>query len=200
MRMRDLEPLMRYATKGMKRSSRLPSGPALLLDMRLWDLVPGVGGPSFSLAPEGTRQGVLNEDTGARRGLLVVQVTPATVFAPGYDPSQAADLLEDVAEQPEAQTLASLLDPEDLDNALARLRGSLPDSLTLTVLFLESFVEPLGHSKRYRCPGCGKPVALDSADRIRAHTAKDGATCSVTHTYMPSEERQALLITHQDRP
>jgi hypothetical protein len=81
-----------------------------------------------------------------------------------------------------------------LDRALEEFRQSLPETLMINVVLLQSVVEPLSKPEKYPCPACPNDVSLDAVGRIRAHEAADGTRCPATRTYMPSKERKTNLL------
>jgi hypothetical protein len=194
MRLSELKSRELYATKASSRTAvRRSTGPALLLDTRLWELTPGPAGASFSLAPTDapSRSGVQDSNTGARRGMLAVQASPAAVFTKGFDEQAAADELKALGQQKGLDKLARLVRRDAIDRVLGELRAGLPETLILNVVSLQALVDPWQDAKKYRCPGCGAEVGLDAADRVRTHEDDEGERCAVSLTYMSAEEREA---------
>lgn len=198
MRLSDLHPRELYATKAQRQEmARRSTGPALLLDTRLWDLVPGSGGTTFTLAPpDAPRSEMLDRGTGARRGLLVIQASPAAVFTKGFDEQDVAKELSAIGRKKGGGKLARLLRRDAIEHVLDELRNSLPPTLIINVVLLDSLVHYWQAATKYRCPEptCGAEVDLDAADRVRPHENGQGERCSASAVYMTVKAQKANLI------
>jgi hypothetical protein len=203
MRLSDLAPRELYATKAQRQSAALRStGPALLLDTRLWDLTPGPGGSTFMLAPpDSPRSGMLNRDTGARRGMLVVQAAPAAVYSKGFEEKAVAKELAAIGQRPDIEKLTRLVRRDAIERVLGELCGDLPSTLIVNVVLLDSIVSFWEFAPKYRCPGasCDAEVSLDGAIRVPPHNNSQGERCSASSLYMTSKEQTANRITKMTR-
>ncbi|MEU9405559.1 hypothetical protein AB0E08_07630 [Streptomyces sp. NPDC048281] len=200
MRLSKLKLRELYATKAASRSAtRRSTGPALLLDTRLWELTPGPEGPAFFLAPADapSRSGVQDSSTGGRRGMLVIQVSSTAAYAKDFDEQAAADELAAVGRTKGIEELNGLVERDDIERALGELRERLPAALVLNVTPLQALVDPWQAAKKYRCPGsgCTSEVGLDSADRVRPHENDGGGRCEASMAHMSAKAREDSLIT-----
>jgi hypothetical protein len=198
MRLSDLNPRELYATKAQRQEiARRSTGPALLLDTRLWDLTPGPGGSTFMLAPpDAPRSEMLNRDTGARRGMLVVQASPVAAFTKGFDEQAVAEELAAIGQQKVIEKLSLLVRRDAIERVLGELREALPPTLIINVVLLDSLVHHWEAATKYRCPEptCDAEVGLDAADRVRPHENGRGARCSASTLYMTAKAQKANLI------
>jgi hypothetical protein len=199
MRLSELKPRELYATKAPSRTAvRRSTGPALLLDTRLWELTPGPEGPSFFLAPADapSRSGVQDNSTGARRGMLVIQASPAVAYTKGFDEQAVAEELTVIGQRKDLDKLTRLVRRDAIDRALGELRAGLPKTLILNVTPLQALVDPWQAAKKYHCPGsgCSAQVGLDAADRIRPHENDAGERCVASDEHMSAQARKASLI------
>jgi hypothetical protein len=200
MRLSELKPRELYATKAASRTAaRRSTGPALLLDTRLWELTPGSEGASFSLAPAdaSSRSGVQDSSTGARRGMLVIQASPASAYTKGFDEQAVADELAAIGQQKDIEKLTRLVRRDAIDRVLGDLRENLSPTLILNVTPLQALVDPWQAAKKYRCPEaatCSAEVSLDAADRVRPHENDQGERCAASLTHMSAKAREASLI------
>ncbi|QDN94983.1 hypothetical protein FNV58_01225 (plasmid) [Streptomyces sp. RLB1-9] len=199
MRLSELKPRELYATKAASRTAaRRSTGPALLLDTRLWELNPGPAGTSFFLAPADaqSRSGVQDSSTGARRGMLVIQASPAAAFTKGFDEQAVAEELAVIGQQKDIEKLARLVRRDAIDRVLGDLRENLPASLILNVTPLQALVDPWQAAKKYRCTeaACSAEVSLDAADRVRPHENDQGDRCAASLTHMSAKVRETNLI------
>lgn len=199
MRLSELKLRELYATKAASRAAiRRSTGPALLLDTRLWELTPGPEGPSFFLAPAdaSSRSGVQDNSTGARRGMLVIQASPAAAYTKGFDEQAVADELGALGQQKDLGKLTRLVRRDAIDRVVGELRAGLPQALILNVIPLQAIVDPWQAAKKYRCPGsgCSAEVGLDAADRVRPHENDAGERCTASDVHMPAQARKASLI------
>jgi hypothetical protein len=180
MRLSKLKPRELYATKAVSRSiTRRSTGPALLLDTRLWERTPGPDGPSFSLAPQDapSRSGAQDGTSGARRGVLVIQATPAAVYDKDFDEEGLARQLAEIGHRAGIEKLTTLEEQDAVDRVLGKLRRSLPETLIVNVAPLQALVDPWGQGKQRQCRICGQPAGIDGAGRLRPHPDKEGNRC-----------------------
>jgi len=192
MRRTALQPLGVYAVKTAHRAAT----PALLVDDRLWDLTPTADGPAFTLAPEdAVWGGKLNSSTGARRGVLVIQVTPAVAYAASFKADAVVARMGTLAKKRDVRKLSGLRRPDALQQTIAAVVPALPEQLMMNVVNPLSIVRTWEPEKQYRCPGCEAPVVLDAADRVRSHETPQGGSCTAIGDFVPHEQRIERLIT-----
>lgn len=192
MRRTALQPLDVYAI----RTTRRAAIPALLVDDRLWDLTPTADGPAFALAPEdAVWGGKLNSNTGARRGVLVIQATPAAAYAADFKAEAAVARMGTLAKKRDVRKLSGLRRPDALQQTLAAVIPVLPDQLMMNVVSPLSVVRTWEPEKQYRCLGCEAPIVLDAANRIRSHETPEGGSCAAIGDFVPHEQRIERLIT-----
>jgi hypothetical protein len=151
-----------YAVKAADRSTV----PALLLDTALWDRIPAPGGTfTYQLSPKGSKwAAVLDPDTGKRRGMLVAMCRPGADDAAG----QLAEF--------------------GLKSPGAEVRGDLYLDVISDARILMLWDKYASQQRLHSCPECGRPVAMNAASRLRAHTFQ-GAPCPRSNTPLTAEER-----------
>lgn len=193
MRRSALKALRLYAAR---TAVNRPTGPALLLDARLWDLQRTPSGPVFSLAPEGSVWGG-RQGPGTRVGVLAVRARPGATLTGDITDHDIAALLDELSSSAGAKrfhALEATAPAEVVDQAVDELLAALRVPLVPAVLTPQNIVSLWeAPSVRYRCPGCESPVPLDAMDRIRYHETS-GVRCPAVRTRLREEERKARVV------
>lgn len=137
--------------------------PSLALDHGLWDRLPQRNRIVYRPAPKNAAwASVLDRDTGARRGILVLLPKPGMT-----DIEAMVEDLEYLAR--EAETVA----PNGGAAAISALEGLITDSFFFDAIrdakVLMSWDDHVSGDNLHRCPKCHALVPLNAASRLRAH-------------------------------
>ncbi|MFJ4902911.1 hypothetical protein [Streptomyces sp. NPDC088727] len=160
--------------------------PALVLDNRLWDRLPGSTTSTFRPAPKKARWSTaLNVDTGARRGV------PVVLPRPGFEPTESTvQALENLAQA------ATDLSSGHEESIVLALRSLVEEPLVLDAIRESRIIMPwtthLSGEHLHKCPTCGQPVAMNTAGMLRGHSDTNGSSCSRSNTPLTAAEKEAL--------